>query len=263
MSIQEYNFPIFFNSSAETGALPVGILGNEFSVQLNNPIVVPRNAINCTVEISSASIWNSSPNIADYIGNNKIYFTYLSVPHIIQIPNGLYGSEDIDSLIGIYFSTNGLPRLFEISSNEATQRVIIVFNNICVIDFTQVRACSDVLGFNNVVGPYATFPTYVTAPNTARFNRVEKYYIISNLISGGIPQNSTSSGILARIPINVRNNSMINYEPLSAVRCDGTELIGMAKQVINFRLVDQLLRNLSTFDEDWSFCLNIRYYLKV
>ena len=56
MSIQEYNFPIFFNSSPEAGAVPIGILGNEFSVQLNNPIVVPRNAINCTVEISSACL---------------------------------------------------------------------------------------------------------------------------------------------------------------------------------------------------------------
>ena len=263
MSIQEYNFPIFFNSSPESGAIPVGALGNEFSVQLNNPIVVPRTAINCTVEISSASIWNSSPNIADYIGNNKIYFTYLTVDHIITIPNGLYGAEDLDSLIGIYFSTNGLPRLFEISSNEATQRVVLVFNNICVIDFTQPNSCSDVLGFNNVVGPFATFPTYITAPNTARFNRVEKYYIISNLIGGGIPQNATSSGILARIPIDVRNNSLINYEPVNPTRSDGSELIGMAKQSITFRLVDQLLRNVSTFDEDWSCCLNIRYYLKV
>ena len=263
MSIQEYNFPIFFNSSPESGAIPVGALGNEFSVQLNSPIVVPRNAINCTVEISSASIWNSSPNIADYIGNNKIYFTYLTVNHVILIPNGLYGAEDLDSLVSIYFSTHGMSRLFEISSNEATQRVVLVFNNICIIDFTQPNACSDVLGFNNIVGPFATFPKYQTAPNTARFNRVEKYYIISNLIGGGIPQNATSSGILGRIPIDVRNNSLINYEPFSPIRCDGSELIGMAKQVVTFRLVDQMLRNVSTFDEDFSFCLNIRYYLKV
>jgi hypothetical protein len=266
MSIQEFNLPIFFNSAVDTGAVQVGNLGNEFSVQLYSPIIIPRDAINCTAEVSSASIWNSSPNISEFINNNKIHFTYSGVDYVIIFPDGLYGSTDMDSLVKIYFGTHGLPLdLFEITSNTATGRVVITFNlTDLTIDFSQPSACIDVLGFNpDVIGPYVTVPYYKTAPNLAKFNRVENYYLVSNLVSGGIPQNRTSSGILARIPIDVHSGSLINYNPTNPTRCNATELIGTARQVMKFRLLDQLLRDVSTFNEDYSFCINIRYYMKV
>ena len=142
------------------------------------------------------------------------------------------------------------------------------------IDFTKPDVCIDVLGFNPeiILGPVTPLisvgddnltPFYKIAPNVAKFNRVENYYIVSNLLSTGIPQNQISSGILARIPIDVRNGSLINYNPTNPTRCNATELIGTIRQVLEFRLLDQLLRDVSTFGEDFSFCINIRYYIKV
>ena len=276
MSIQEFNLPIYFNSSAETGSTPVGNLGNEFSVQLITPIMIPRAAITATLEVSNCTIWNSSPNISSLIKNNKMYFTYLNVDYESTFPDGLYADYDMNSFMSIFFGKNNLPtNLFVITSSTATQKVTIVFNFMDLkIDFTKPGACIDVLGFNPeiILGPVTPLisvgdddltPFYKIAPNVAKFNRVENYYIVSNLLSTGIPQNQISSGILARIPIDVRNGSLINYNPTNPTRCNATELIGTIRQVLKFRLLDQLLRDVSTFGEDFSFCINIRYYIKV
>ena len=276
MSIQEFNLPIYFNSSAETGSTPVGNLGNEFSVQLITPIMIPRAAITATLEVSNCTIWNSSPNISSLIKNNKMYFTYLNVDYESTFPDGLYADYDMNAFMNIFFNKNNLPtNLFVITSSTATQKVTIVFNFMDLkIDFTKPEACIDVLGFNPeiILGPVPPLisvgddnltPFYKIAPNVAKFNRVENYYIVSNLLSTGIPQNQISSGILARIPIDVRNGSLINYNPTNPTRCNATELIGTIRQVLKFRLLDQLLRDVSTFGEDFSFCINIRYYIKV
>ena len=276
MSIQEFNLPIYFNSSAETGAIPVGNLGNEFSVQLITPIMIPRAAITATLEVSNCTIWNSSPNISSLIKNNKMYFTYLNVDYESTFPDGLYADYDMNAFMNIFFNKNNLPtNLFVITSSTATQKVTIVFNFMDLkIDFTKPEACIDVLGFNPeiILGPVPPLisvgddnltPFYKIAPNVAKFNRVENYYLVSNLLSTGIPQNQISSGILARIPIDVRNGSLINYNPTNPTRCNATELIGTIRQVLKFRLLDQLLRDVSTFGEDFSFCINIRYYIKV
>ena len=276
MSIQEFNLPIYFNSSAETGSTPVGNLGNEFSVQLITPIMIPRAAITATLEVSNCTIWNSSPNISSLIKNNKMYFTYLNVDYESTFPDGLYADYDMNAFMNIFFKKNNLPtNLFVITASTATQKVTIVFNFMDLkIDFTKPGACIDVLGFNPeiILGPVPPLisvgddnltPFYKIAPNVAKFNRVENYYIVSNLLSTGIPQNQISSGILARIPIDVRNGSLINYNPTNPTRCNATELIGTIRQVLKFRLLDQLLRDVSTFGEDFSFCINIRYYIKV
>ena len=276
MSIQEFNLPIYFNSSAETGSTPVGNLGNEFSVQLITPIMIPRAAITATLEVSNCTIWNSSPNISSLIKNNKMYFTYLNVDYESTFPDGLYADYDMNAFMNIFFNKNNLPtNLFVITSSTATQKVTIVFNFIDLkIDFTKPDVCIDVLGFNPeiILGPVTPLisvgdddltPFYKIAPNVAKFNRVENYYLVSNLLSTGIPQNQISSGILARIPIDVRNGSLINYNPTNPTRCNATELIGTIRQVLKFRLLDQLLRDVSTFGEDFSFCINIRYYIKV
>jgi hypothetical protein len=130
---------------------------------------------------------------------------------------------------------------------------------------TKPNACIDVLGFkgDEVIGPFASPPEVVLAPKVAAFNRVVSYFIKSSLVSGGIPLNQTSSGIIAQIPIDVKTGSLINYAPRNPIRCNAMELKGMAKQRIIYTLVDQLERDVSTFGEEWGGILNIKYSMAV
>jgi hypothetical protein len=255
----------YFNSAVEAGAIKIGSLGNQFKISLDSPIHVPMSAKYATLHVPTAAVWNNSPNISAAIGNNKIYFSYGGTPYVIQIADGLYGVSDIDSLCSAFFTNNTLPAdLFEISSNDSTQKVTVAFNYADIIfDFTQPDTCRDVLGFNSqTFGPFPP-PSIQPAPNVAAFNRVVSYFIRSTLLSSGVPQNQFSTGIIADIPIDAPVGSLINYEPRHPINSDATELIGNPKQTFIFTLVDQLGRDVSTLGEEFSLSVVIEYWVDI
>jgi len=284
MSLIERQFSAFFSSAVSSGSTKVGTLGNRFTVQLNTPLTVPRDSLYASLEVVSAKVWNSSPNISPGIGNNHIHFSYGGSDYDIENPEGLYGIEELNAAMSIFFVQNGLPSsdipdvldLFEITEDGATQKVSIKFNFAGVtIDFTKPNSCIDVLGFytvHDIAGDTFTSSEIISsttpgesvrAPNEARFNRVVNYYIQSNLLSDGIPINSSSSGIITEVPIlNVKVGSLINYTPSNPLRVDCSDLIGQSKQLISFALVDQIGREVSTSAEEWSLAIVIRYHIR-
>ena len=86
----------FFSSSPENGALNVSEDGGTFSVQLTRPVSVPGEAMNATLEVQSAMIWNNSFNISSELRNNQFSFysaisstkTNVSPTNTFTIPDG-------------------------------------------------------------------------------------------------------------------------------------------------------------------------------
>ena len=278
MSLIEKQFSAFFNSSTASGSVKIGSLGNRFQVQLDTPLSIPADSLYASLEVVSTKIWNVSPNISTTIGNNQLYFSYAGYNFNIQFPDGLYSVDELNKYISIYFNEyTPLPNdLFLFSENQSTQKVSIQINYIGVmIDFRQPNSCIDVLGFytthdqqNDIFTSTILLDSVVAgasfvAPNEARFNRVVNYYLLSNLLSDGIPINSRSVGILAEIPVNVGVGSLINFLPTNPLKIDATDLIGNSKQLISFTLLDHLLRDVSTAGEDFSLTLVFRYYVKI
>ena len=265
MTLIKKELSYFFNSAEASGAVKIGNLGNRFRISLNSPIHVPASAKYATLHVPTAAVWNNSPNISAIIGNNKIYFSYASTPYVIPIDDGLYGVADIECLCSIFFTNQGLPSdLFEISSNDSTQKITIAFNYADIVfDFTPLDTCRDVLGFDSqTFGPFAV-PSVQPAPNTAAFNRVVSFFIRSTLLSAGIPQNLTSNGIIADVPITAPVGSLVNFEPYRPIKSDATELIGNPKQTFEFVLLDQLERNVSTLGENFSLSVVVQYYVEI
>jgi hypothetical protein len=274
MSIEK-QFSAFFSSASGLGSSKTNGLGNRFSVQLNTPLTIPRLSVYASLEVVSAKVWNSSPNISEVIGNNRIYFDYQGVSYDVVFPDGLYGIDEMNMFMTIYFSNDSvLPNdLFVFEESGATQKLSIKFNYAGVtIDFTQPDACIDVMGFytthdetsdaftSTVIVTSAIAGESSIAPNEARFNRVVNYYIVSNLLSDGIPINNRSNGVICEVPITVRAGSLINFVPTNPLRVDCSDLIGQSKQLLSFGLVDQLGREVSTSGEDWSLAIVIRYH---
>jgi hypothetical protein len=269
----EKQFSTFFSSGS--GSTKSNSLGNRFNVQLNTAITIPQGSVYASLEVVSAKVWNVSPNISAGIGNNRIYFSYQGTEYAVMFPDGLYGIDEMNLFMEIYFSNDAiLPNdLFLFEEQGATQKLSIKFNYTGItMDFTKPNACIDVMGFYTTHDETAdTFTSTVIitstvagessiAPNEARFNRVVNYYITSNLLSDGIPINNTSNGVICEVPINVRAGSLINFVPTNPLRVDCTDLIGQSKQLIAFGLVDQLGREVSTSGEDWSLAIVIRYH---
>ena len=270
MSLLEKQFSAFFNSS---GSTKIGFLGNQFQVQLQSPLLIPGDCVYATLEVVSAKVWNTSPNISENIGNNHLVFTFGGKEYDLVFPDGLWGTDEFNLYLDYFFLRHGLDELFEVTENDATQRASIKFNVLgVIIDFTKPNSCIDVLGFytthdqlNDIFTSDLKITTTivgdsVAAPNEARYNRVMNYFIRSNLVSDGIPVNNTSTGIISEIPIDVRVGSLINFIPTNPMRSDCSDLIGNSKSVIRFTLVDQLGRDVSTSGEEWSLAIIFRYY---
>jgi len=277
MSLIERQFSAFFNSSVSSGSTKIGNLGNRFQVQLNTPLTIPGSSLYASLEVVSAKVWNVSPNISTTIGNNHLFFSYGGNTHDVKFPDGLYGIEEINIFLNIYFGQDdSLPNdLFELGENQSTQTVSIQINHVgVVIDFTQPNSCIDVTGFytthnqqtdvftSDIVLTSVIANASFVAEKEARFNRIVNYYITSNLLSDGIPINSKSMGIVSEVPITVKVGSLINYLPTNPLRVDCSDLIGQSKQLISFALLDQLGREVSTSGEDFSLAIVIRYHIR-
>lgn len=262
MSILERQESFFFNSDPTSGAVKIGTLGNNFYVSLDSPITVPKNALYATLEVVQASIWNTSPNISAQNQNNKFHITVDGQAEEITIPDGLYGVSELESFLIQTLANRGVANPpFAFAENDSTQTLVIVFYNANVsIDFTQPNTCREVLGFDSRVVDSQGVDTNEFADKEAEFNRVVNYYIKSNILRSGIPQNTRSNGLIAGIPINVKVGSLINYLPTNPLRCNADELIGNSKQVLQFTLLDQLERDVGTGGEEWSLAIVLRYY---
>lgn len=268
MALLDRSQSFIFNSDPASGASNVSADGSQFSVTLNSPIKIPKDALDCTVGVLQSAVWNTSYNIAASFGNNAFRFTTLSAPantYSIVIPDGLYSVAGLNSYLSSQFVNLTLPaNLITIGGNTATQKSIVTFlTSGDSIDFTVQNSVRGILGFGAVVitAPSANYSFF--SPNTAQFNRVNNFIIASNLVSAGIPVNSISRGVIATIPINVAPGSQINYSPTNVIWFDAGDLIGTQRSNLQFSLLDQDLRNAPTGGNNYSFTIMIRYHLYI
>jgi hypothetical protein len=267
MSLLQCEESLFFSSDEANGALNKSSDGSTFSVQLNNPIAIPKEAIYCTLEVTAATIWNNSPNISTAIGNNTLSFEYLAASHTITIPDGLYGIDELATRIQREIVALGLPAdMFVFSADDSTQKVIVSFTYANTrLDFTQPNSCRVILGFDARDAPVFSQPAGYSeeSDTTANFNRVNNYLIKSDIISNGISVNAISDSIIADILITSSPGDQIVYTPYNPPRANADELINHSKSSLTFRLTDQVGRPAETLGENWGFTCVLRYVLKV
>lgn len=254
---------LILNSDPAAGAENVSADGSSFQVALHDPIVIPKDAVECKIGVIAANVWNTSPNIAASYGNNQFEFTTTSAPagtYPLTIPDGLYSVEGLNAYLSSQFLNLGLPaNLITISGDAATQRSIITFlTSGDSIDFTIVNSVREVLGFNSAVitAPSANYSFF--SDNVAAFNRINSFLLASNIVAQGIPINNQSRGIIGSVPISVAPGSQIVYSPQNVVWFNAKELIGAGKINLAFQLLDQDLRPAPAVDP-YNFTIHIDY----
>lgn len=93
------------DSDVSSGALEKTADGSSFTVFFDQPLMIPSNAINPTLDIEESAVWFSTPNIYDGSGsepqNNRFTFEYSrQAPRIsldLTIPQGVYSLSDIET----------------------------------------------------------------------------------------------------------------------------------------------------------------------
>jgi len=255
-----------FSSDPALGAINISADGSEFTVAMNYPVVIPHGVVDCNVDVIAASIWNVSPNIAAAFGNNMFYFSQGGTPYVVTIADGLYSLPQLNNYLSRFFVNNGLQKnQIVFSGDESTQKTVVTFNYVGTqIDFTQPNTIRTILGFNSQLlppVPSAIQGENYTSDTIATFNRINSFYVKSNLVNQGLPLNGTPGNIIAQIPITAAPGSQINYSPQNVISVGARNLIGKTMQSVTFTLLDDKLRNVNTLGEYWSITLHIHMQL--
>lgn len=244
---EEKTFYFISQGKEEDGIQQLNNTGSSFKVTLRTPIAIEK-AVTATLQVNTASIWNSSPNISEQNGNNHFYIN----DEDIVIPNGLYGVSELNNYLQQKVSDKIL-----ITGDPSTQKSVITFIEGATIHWHS-DSIWEILGFDEGSETTAEADENVYGDTVARFNRISGFYLKSDLIQEGIPQNNLTPGLIASIPITAKPGSIINYEPFNPVTCNAKSLIGNGKQTITFTLLDQLLRPVIAL-ETWQFSIVIKY----
>jgi len=261
--VSDQSLPYIFSSDPRADPAFLSADGTEFDVSLYNPIQLPSNAFDCTVEVVKATIWNTVNNIAASLNNNIFSVFYSGSLRTITITDGSYSVQALNSLVSKELVNLGLPSdVVVITGDVATQRINLTFPYIgSYVDFTVPDSCYEILGFG--VDVYPAAPTTVVnqnivAPNVAAFNNIERFLIKSTIVSESIPTNQNKNQTIASIPIPPGSvGSQFTFEPRYPVKLDASDLKN-PKQNINFRLTNELGEPAIT-NEAFSCELVIRY----
>ena len=84
-----YTIPLVLSSNVNNGATNKSSDGSTFSVDLDKPILVPKEAHHCYIQVQSATVWNTVPNIVEGV-NDKFYFSYNGNNYVLTIEQGQY-----------------------------------------------------------------------------------------------------------------------------------------------------------------------------
>jgi hypothetical protein len=267
MSTKEVN--IIVSSDPNNGASSLSLDGSQFSVQLNEPLVFPKESKNIRLSVPEAEIWWTIPNIITGI-NDTIRIEGPDVGDVIQVydiivPQGLYNLAAINSRVLDDLKNQGAKfepdPLISFAEDNATNRVEIIFNYDTVsVDFTIPNTFREILGFNNLeYGPYPIVPQTVLADNVAAFNQVNYFLIHSDLVNRGLLFNNAYSQIVTKVQIDKAPGSQIVSTPFNPAKSDAASLAGTQKSSLRFWLTDDKNRPINTNGEYWGARILITY----
>lgn len=274
MSLTKRSQSYFFSSDTAEGAQNVSADGCCFTVQLDEPLGIPREAVEAELSVTSAQIWWTVANISVKFNNNKLYLysEYIPAPAgspnwVITLPDGLYSVITLNTAIAREISNLGLPsNLVVIGGDDATQKIVVTFNgggNKTFLDFTPADTFRDILGFDAREVPalanQSTNGYTELGDNIATFNTIDSFLINTDLISSGIPTNNNLSGTIAKVVIDEKPGSLITFDPFNPSVVSARELIGRTKNAFTFRLTDQNYNLVDTNQETWSIVIKIEY----
>lgn len=259
-----YTIPLLVSSSAQAGAVNVSSDGSRFEIVLEQPLRIPHDAFDCSVEVQEATVWWTTPNISAALGNNQFYFEEGGNNHVLVIADGLYSASSLsETLEREIVEASGLTGLLILVGDGPTQRVNLNLETAGLqVDFTPADTPRDLLGFNAGLVPpggVTTGEEHTLGDNVAAFNSVDHFLIHSDLVNSGIRVDGDFNRTIARVSISVSPGSQIVMEPNNPVRVDGNNLIGNSRERIAFWLTDQDDRPADTNGEIWTATVILRF----
>ncbi len=264
-----FSIPILVSSDPAAGAENRSADGSQFEVNTDEPIVIPSEATNCELFVSSASVWNVVPNILDSgpDQNNQFYIEIAAVNYVAVIPQGLYDLNTLEAAIERDLENQGAAvGTFSFLPDDPTQKVVIRINVAGIqIDFTPADTPRNLLGFNSQLLPPGGVSVGVesfVADEEAAFNNIDFFLIHSDLCSEGIRLNGEFNQAIAKVDIlDTGVGELITNQYFVPVVCECSYLIGAMRKSWRIWLTDQNNERVNTQGEFFNAQIVIQYRL--
>lgn len=273
MSFRTYKLSFLCDSDPNEGAIQISDLGSRFTVQFDNPIMIPQLSFMVNLRILMVNLPNVNPNISATKGNNTLVVTWSTLdPMTIVIPDGLYNIESLNVWIlqelRRQSNLQGIPvtpeDLFNFTENPGTGKTVLEFNyEDTTIDFNVTNSVGPFLGFgtNTYISNSNTveWPNYVESPN--EFNYGTEHYLIksSDLVKRGLLHNASYSSIIAKVERHALPGETIRHEPQQPVYIPLSELRGAKINKLTFLVTDQFDVPLNLMNKTWNILFEIEY----
>ena len=265
--------PLLLNSKNGDNLSPDG---SSFLVKLEVPIRVPRRAKSCWIEVISAEVPNTVPNV--YTGSNDTMVLTLTIDATtyvepIVFPQGTYDLDTINDEINRQLRQiqqridpgAKYENMIQITANEATQYAILEFDTTTTpgvtLTFDVPNSIGSLLGLSGTYSVPAQTKVEYSATEYARINSTEFFLVHCDLVQRGIRFNNDFSQIVAQVLIDVSPGSMIMHRPYNIPKIPANKLIGANESVIRVWLTNQDNVLVNTSGEFYTVALNINYIL--
>ena len=270
MSYIKNSFDVVFSSDPENGAVNISADGSTFQVELeNNGLNIPKDAVNCNIEVINSEIWWNTPNITVGTNSNFAYNINAGATQIANIQTGLYSVQQLNySINASIYSETGFSNVFTILPNSATGKIEITFKNSNdSINFGYPQSFNELLGFESKVYTSTGAGSIKYGPNVAEFSKVSYFLIQSDITNQGLLFNGIYDNIIAKILITAKAQpaagSQILYQPSIPTLINADNLISDRRRRYQFSLLTNKKERANTNSEYYSVQLRISYYIPV
>ncbi len=270
MSI-DYVIPFVFDSGSASAKNKTAD-GSQFSVYLEEPLIIPYNAEYCYLTVSDATCWYNIKNINEGV-NDELHIAYDDgfTAHNVKLTfdAGLYDVDHLNAaLLRLLINDDTIPSdIIIFIPDPASDKIHIQFNYPDTqVDFRDSTGPNirDVLGFESRFVPNnpTTQLQYEVGDTEAAFNNIDYFTIGSDLVQRGLRINDKYYQTIAKIPITTELGHQNVYEPQNPPKIPCNELIGCNKKQITLWITNENLKRVNTDGQPFSASINLHYVIK-
>jgi hypothetical protein len=230
---------------------------------LQNALMVPHDAKDCRLKVTSADIWNLVSNVSPTLGDKiDLQLGGIGPVYTLTIPEGQYSVSALNASVENQLVNQGLVSTNLVITGDAPTQRVAFSSDVAgtIISFPTATHLWNILGFTQGASLTLTLAgVKYLAPGIARFNNINSFLIHSDLVDSGIPQNGNFYGIISKVGITSPSGSLITYQPAYPVSVDATNLIGSRIQTVSMWLTDESGFNRVSTRENFSVLVEISY----
>jgi hypothetical protein len=254
---------LILDSNTNTGAINKSSDGASFSIQFGEPLLIPSNAINPTLDVEESAIWYSTPNVYDSGTNQNNNFRIIRISDAqvfnLTIPAGLYSVISMQNAMNQAIKDANVTPLdvIQLIANDSLGKVEMIILTGFEIVFASPNSLGPILGFQTDI----TYSSSVI--NVGQFvpqlNALNYYLVQCSLVQDGIRFNNEFRQIIETVLIDVAPRELIITRPFHPPTIQIDHLAGQPISSIRTTLLQDNLQPANTDGENYYVRLSLRW----